>query len=91
MAEDYRCSRCRSHRAMAVELCTADNCSVDLDGASYTGPIPDNANIGTYDHLKFVVCANCGQMVGSWPLRYQGHLLDNGRYTPSDDSSEEVG
>ena len=62
------CSRCSSTRMMEVSSKCNDRCDVRLDGEDLDGYPPSNLNIGGGDYVAFKVCADCGQMAGSWPL-----------------------
>jgi hypothetical protein len=53
---------------MSVSAKCSDLCSVTLDGSEHSGYVPNNINIGGGDYVDFDVCANCGQMIGTWPL-----------------------
>lgn len=63
------CIKCQSSRTLYVVATSEDQCYTELDGNDTTGSIPFNYNIrGKYNLLEFTVCADCGHMVGEWPL-----------------------
>ncbi len=33
--------------------------------------VPENANIGGGDYVTFSFCANCGQMLGKFPIEFE--------------------
>jgi len=66
MAEDEFV--CEHERTMTVGAKVNDGCSITLDDQRHVGYVPDMLNIGGGDYLEFEVCADCGQMMGRWPL-----------------------
>ena len=61
------CSSCRGRRLMMVygPRCV---CTIMLDNDRHMGAIPNDLNIAQDEYLRFIVCADCGHMHGSWPL-----------------------
>lgn len=70
---NQRCIRCGSARFMHISAKCNDLCSINLDNVTEDGYVPNNVNLGGGDYVDFDVCANCGQMVGTWPLPHNAH------------------
>jgi hypothetical protein len=72
------CTKCNSDRLMVVKFCCPVTCKVTLDSLKYKqyDYIPSNINMGNSDMAEFTVCADCGYMVGNWPLPINAHIAD---------------
>lgn len=64
------CQKCNSERIVSVSGKTSDMCSVSLLKAEFEhdGYVPEDMNIGGGDYLCFILCLDCGQQQGNWPL-----------------------
>jgi hypothetical protein len=61
---------------MVVTAKSNDQCIIDLDGEKFRGYMLSTINCGAGDYTGFSVCADCGQMDGTWPLTRKAHLID---------------
>ena len=77
MADIKQCLRCNSIRFMFVDGRHSQTYFVTLDNKEYEGTMPDAVNLGKDDRIDLKVCADCGQMVGDWPLSYRAHTITN--------------
>ena len=72
--------QCGSTRIMVVSAKCYDLCYVTLDDEDFVGYVPFNINIdddGESDYVIIHVCAQCGHMLGNWPLPFQAHLVQD--------------
>ena len=67
---------CGSTRIMSVSAKCNDLCSVSLDDEGKEGYVPSGVNIGGGDYVQFDVCAQCGHMLGTWPLPERVQMID---------------
>jgi hypothetical protein len=65
----FVCSQCSSNRYLSVYTKT-DLPTINLNGQfNKDDTVPLNLNLGDYeDAVHIMVCADCGHMVGKWPL-----------------------
>ncbi len=69
--------KCSSSRSLYVNAKCDSNCYTELDGNDNTGYVPTNLNIGVNGVcVSFTVCADCGHMLGKWPLGTEDVLED---------------
>lgn len=79
--EKLKCLRCSSTRIMEVNAKCSDLCNVNLDGKYHDGYVPDDLNLcntndfGGGDYVGLMICVNCGQVQGKWPL--PENVMDN--------------
>jgi len=62
------CQSCHSENIFQVNAKCDDRCTVKTPDDTIDDYVPYNANIGGGDYIKFSVCADCGQMQGTWPI-----------------------
>src|SRR4051812_8044664 len=62
-----------------------ERCDLDLDGDKYEGGVAEGVNLGHGEDIQFSLCAECGQLHGTWPV--PRHAL---KIAEQDDSSEKV-
>ena len=66
------CPKCHSDRLMSISAQCDDSCLIKLDGQRHDGYIPKGCNLNYLmpggDYIGFKVCANCGYLLGKWPL-----------------------
>lgn len=70
------CVRCGSNRVMTFDAHARDTCYVTLDGDIHEGHAPHDVNLEGED-VGFTVCADCGQMFGTWPLEHHALADDD--------------
>lgn len=62
------CQKCKSGRVLDISGKCSDCCSYELNGKSSHGYVPDDMGVGGGDYLEIMVCLDCGQLQGTWPL-----------------------
>lgn len=62
------CQRCQSARVISVAAKCSDCCGVNLGDSSVDGYVPKDLGIGGGDYVEFLLCLECGQLQGNFPL-----------------------
>jgi hypothetical protein len=75
---------------MSVRAKCDDLCQIKVDDQSHDGYVPQGLNLDYLmkggDYLGFKVCANCGHLIGKWPLPSVLHFEEE----DEDDDDESV-
>ena len=62
------CQQCKSERLLNVNAKCNDCCDVYYKDESLVGYVPRNLQIGGGDCIEFVLCMECGQVQGKFPI-----------------------
>jgi hypothetical protein len=62
------CIRCASRRILTANAHCKDLGYFEINGASHDGYVPDDLGIGGGDGVDILLCLDCGQLQGVWPL-----------------------
>jgi len=63
------CQRCNNSRVISISAKCSDLCRVTYpNGVENLGYVPMIENIGSGDCVKFMVCLECGQVQGKFPV-----------------------
>jgi len=85
MSLNESCVKCNSTRILYFSARCNHTCFIILDNTLYQGEASNGINMGEgSEYIDLYVCADCGQMQGTWPLQHEAHLLINGSDSESD-------
>jgi hypothetical protein len=63
-----KCINCQSERLAHVTAKCSDMCSISLGSVEQSDYVPDDMGIGGGDYIEIVLCLDCGQLQGKFPL-----------------------
>lgn len=62
------CQLCKSERILNVNGKCSDLCDLYYNNRMHQGYVPADLGIGEGDYLQFLLCMNCGQLQGTFPI-----------------------
>jgi hypothetical protein len=60
---------CKCERLLKVQGHCSDCCCIYFEGLERNGYVPYGLGIGGGDDIEFILCVDCGQIQGKFPIK----------------------